>query len=164
MAIDWKKIKISLMNLNMFFVLALIMVITMVVIRLPESYQVFAVTNDIKNSQLKNGDAVFIRDLGEYHIGDNVLKSLPSGGIAETKIVSKVSYPEKIKYESRQQNMSSNDPRPFSEEEIIGKIMFDVPNLGYFMTTFSTGIGIFIMLLIPLTFIIFALIARLKSR
>ncbi len=105
---------------------------------------------------IKINDAIIIKrvDHDQYRIGDIITFMSSDGqyqGLTIThRVVDKVVENEGIlsQYTTKGDNNTAADPTPVFTNDIYGKVLFKIPNVGYVQSFFSKPINFFICLLV----------------
>ncbi len=124
-----------LFNMLVIFTAAVVVFIGVNVFSGAKGYSV--VTNSMSPT-LKRGDLVFVRqtNLEELSEGDIVTVQFPDGSGYFTHKIVKIDYLSGTVTTKGEANLE-NDPQPSGVEQIVGKVWYSVPLLGYI----SIGIG-----------------------
>ncbi|MBR3802917.1 MAG: signal peptidase I [Clostridia bacterium] len=96
----------------------------------------FAVATPSMEDELHEGDMVFVRQAGEYAEGDIITARLPSGGTF-THRIDYIDYENNLVYTKGDSNPQL-DPLPTALDDIIGKVVFSVPALGFISLNFNS--------------------------
>lgn len=96
----------------------------------------FAVASPSMEDELHEGDMVFVRKAGEYAEGDIITARLPSGGMF-THRIDYIDYENNLVYTTGDNNPQP-DPLPTALDDIIGKVVFSVPALGFISLNFNS--------------------------
>ena len=96
----------------------------------------YAVITDSMAPEINRGDVVFVKqtDFGSLNQGDIVTVAFPDGSGCFRIIA--IDYESQIIRTKGDANQS-RDPQPSSGEQIVGKVWYSVPLLGYFSIAFS---------------------------
>ncbi len=97
--------------------------------------EIYAVASPSMEPELSEGDMVFVRASDEYLVGDVVTARLPSGDNFTHRICY-VDSENGLVY-TQGDNNPSVDSLPTSVDDIIGKVVFSVPLLGFLSLKFS---------------------------
>ena len=98
----------------------------------------YAVITDSMAPEINRGDVVFVKqtDFGSLNQGDIVTVAFPDGSGYFTHRIIAIDYESQIIRTKGDANQS-RDPQPSSGEQIVGKLWYSVPLLGYFSIAFS---------------------------
>ena len=99
----------------------------------------YAVITDSMSPDINRGDAVFVKkaDFGSLKQGDVVTVAFPDGSGYFTHRIIAIDYDAQVIRTKGDANQS-RDPQPSSNEQIVGKVWYSVPLLGYFSIALSS--------------------------
>lgn len=126
--------------------------------------KIFAVATPSMEDELHEGDMVFVRAADEYVEGEVITAKLPSGGTF-THRINIVDNEKRLVY-TQGDNNPQQDPQPSSFDDIVGKVVFSVPALGFLALNFNP-VNIMLVLatvLVVLIFVRFLLFHFKKSK
>lgn len=106
---------------------------------------------------VKVGSIVIIKPVSQYKVGDVVTFGGKKDGEIPTthRIVSERVSDGEVVYSTKGDANEDNDPSEIRESEVIGKVLFSVPYVGYIINFARKPIGIVLIILIPALFIIY---------
>ena len=126
---------------------------------------IFPITGNIKfmvvqsgsmEPAIKRGNIVMVKPVGEYKIGDIVTFDLSTSDIGpithrihDIKVVE-----DEVSYITKGDANNAPDMREISRGEIVGKVLFTVPYVGYAVDFAKRPLGFALIILIPATVII----------
>ncbi|MEX0931761.1 MAG: signal peptidase I [Candidatus Paceibacterota bacterium] len=135
-------------------VIALLLLSTLVPI--PGNVEVKIVQSGSMEPAIKTGSIVVIRPSDVLKIGDVVTfgedtkTQVPTTHrIVETQIRSGVQY-----YTTKGDANDTIDPYQVPQSEVIGKVLFDIPFLGYLLDTARKPLGFFIFIILPASIVV----------
>ncbi|MDD5152494.1 MAG: signal peptidase I [Candidatus Pacebacteria bacterium] len=127
---------------------------------------VFPITGNIKvlsvlsgsmEPTIHTGSVVIIKPISDYKIGDvitfgkNTKTEIPTTHrIAEMKAVS-----GEIVYKTRGDANNSEDSKEVSQKEVLGKVYFSIPFLGYIVDFLKKPVGLMLVIVIPAVIIVY---------
>lgn len=125
--------------------------------KIPGNYQVKIVKSGSMEPAIKTGSVVVIKPSTEYKIGDIITfgkdnkKNIPtSHRITATRMAQ-----GKMLYTTKGDANNSADTKETSENEIIGKVVFRLPYLGYVLDMAKRPIGFILLIGIPALAIVY---------
>lgn len=107
----------------------------------------FAVQSDSMAPRLRRGDVVFVRpiDFDKLGTGDIVSAYFPQrDGVFTHRVVEIDDVNRRIR--TRGDHTLSDDPEPTEEDNIIGKLWFSVPYVGFLSLSLESRLPIYILL------------------
>ena len=128
-------------------------------------YKSFVVLSGSMEPAIKTGSVVFVNESGDYQIGDVIT----FGEVSKTKtptthrIVDIMRESEIEKYITKGDANNAEDNEQASKDEIIGKVLFSVPYMGYAVSAAQKPIGFVSILVIPAVIIIYDEILNIKK-
>ena len=145
------------------FSLIFLVAVAMVVSALPisDNFQIKVVQSGSMEPDIKMGGLIIIKPTSQYKIGDvitfsgnfknNKGESLPiTHRIVEMGVTSGEPF-----YVTKGDANGNSDTRHIAQREIIGKVLFSIPYLGYVVETSRRSYGLFAIIIIPAAIIIF---------
>lgn len=98
----------------------------------------YAVITDSMSPEINRGDVVFVKqtDFNSLKQGDIVTVTFPDGSGYFTHRIIAIDYDAQVIRTKGDANQS-RDPQPSVKEQIVGKVCYSVPLLGYFSIAFS---------------------------
>lgn len=123
----------------------------------------YAVATPSMEDELFEGDMVFVRETDKYLEGDIITAKLSNGSLF-THRVYRVDEENRLIY-TMGDNNPKPDPQPTSFDDVVGKVVFSVPQLGNLSLKFNATNVILVLagalvLLMAARFIVF----RIKSK
>ncbi len=130
--------------------IALLLIVS--VLPIPGNIKFMVVQSGSMEPEIKTGSIVMTKPSSEYKVGDIIT----FGAYSKTKAPTTHRIVE-IKngtYITKGDRNNAPDTKPVSQREIIGKVVFDAPHLGYVVAFTRQPIGFVLVLLIPAAIII----------
>lgn len=126
--------------------------------------KLFTVQSGSMEPTIKTGSMILTKSLNNYAAGDIVTfeDSVDHKKTITHRIVS-VQNQDMIRYTTQGDSNASPDSQIISLHQIIGKVIFSVPYLGYPIGFARTTVGFTILVIIPATIIIYEEIHKLKN-
>jgi len=139
-------------------IIALVAVLLVVsVLPITGNFKVMVVQSGSMAPKIKMGSVVVIKPVEEYKIGDVItfgpysrIKAPTTHRIYDIKIED-----GQPVYITKGDANNSPDQREIQKREIIGKVLFDVPYLGYVVSFAKKPIGFTLIIVVPAGLIIF---------
>ncbi len=110
------------------------------------------------------GSVVVIKPVKEYKVGDVITFKKPGQKTPTThRIVKKELKDGSVQFVVKGDANKDADPEPVKKEEIIGKVLFSIPYLGYVGAWARTKVGLVVLVWVPAALIIFEEIMKIKE-
>ncbi len=144
---------------KLFFAVVIAIVVLLIISKLdlPGNFQVLIVRSGSMEPSIKTGSIVVVKPSDEYNVGDVITFS--SGGRNAIPTTHRIM---EIKEENGQKVFvtkgDANDSIDLSEvkeRHVIGRILFDIPYVGYAIATAQKPIGFIFLIAIPALLIIY---------
>lgn len=143
-----------------FFIIAVFIIGALLLTTLfktPGNYEVKIVKSGSMEPSIKTGSIVVIKPGTEYKVGEIITfgkdnqKNIPtSHRIEAVRMVQ-----GKMLYTTKGDANNASDPKEVSQNEIIGKVVFRVPYLGYVLDMAKKPIGFILLVAIPALAIVY---------
>ena len=135
---------------NIFFnilVIVTVIAVAVVAFNLITGTKCYAVTSDSMSDRLVRGDAVFSKpvDFEDLQVGDIITVKVGKAGYFTHRIVDIDSNAKTVT--TRGDANAADDPMPTEEKQIVGRMIFSVPFLGYPSILFA-GFSVYKILII----------------
>jgi signal peptidase len=151
----------NILNLiyNIFIGLLVVVALLMIVSVFPISgnYKIMIVQSGSMMPIIKTGSVVFVKPVDDYKIGDIITfgpyskdKAPTTHRIYDTKIVNRAAA-----YITKGDANNAPDKREVKEKDIIGKVLFSIPFLGYAVDFAKKPLGFALIIIFPAAVIIF---------
>jgi len=135
-----------------FLITILIFVLTPL-LSIQNNYSLKMVLSGSMGPTIKTGSVIMVKPVSDYHIGDVV--TYKYGTRARDLTTHRIVGQEGDEFITKGDNNNAADIYPIKKEQIIGKVVFNIPYAGYIANVISSKMGIFILVLLPALFIIF---------
>lgn len=121
------------------------------------NFQVKIVSSGSMEPAVKVGSIVIIKPVSQYKVGDIVTFGGKQDGEIPTthRIVGERISDGRVVYSTKGDANEDNDPSEVKESDVVGKVLFSVPSVGYIINFARKPIGIILIILIPALFIIY---------
>lgn len=128
------------------------------VLNLPGGWQLFAVQSGSMEPAIKTGSLVVVHPAADYQVGEVItFKNAPTPTTHRIQNIS-----EGI-YMTKGDANDAPDSEPVRQEQILGKVAFLAPYLGYPVTLAKSKEGFLMLIVIPATLIIYSEILNIKT-
>lgn len=124
---------------------------------IPGGAKVFIVQSGSMEPAIKTGSVVVVKSASEYRVGDIITfgpysktKTPTTHRIYEMKVIGG----EPV-YITKGDANNAPDQRQITKREIIGKVMLDMPYVGYAVAAAKTPIGFMLIIIIPAAIIVY---------
>lgn len=161
----WKKIGRILYGL-IFFVLILIAgIVTISTFKIPGNYKLFNVQSGSMEPAIKKGALVIVKPIQNYQKGDVITVSEPANPkVSLTHRIFEVKEKDgKTFYVTKGDANNTPDTEDRPKENVIGKVLFSIPYIGYPIGFAKTRDGLIILIIIPITLIIYSELISIKN-
>lgn len=161
--IDWQKIG----KIGSYFIFSLIVIIAVLVMfsafKFPGNYQIMVVQSGSMKPAIKMGSLVVVKPTSGYKIGDIITyKSADDPKKTTTHRIVGVNEEQGFTfYKTKGDANDAPDLNPIFKENIVGKVLFFIPYLGYLVAFAKTLPGLIILIIIPATIIIYEEIQKI---
>ena len=126
-------------------------------IPVPGNLEVKIVQSGSMEPAIKTGGLVVIKPSGEYHIGDVIMfgedtktKVPTTHRIVADEVRSGVFY-----YTTKGDANEDPDPQQTAQSEVIGKVLFSIPYLGYVLDFAKKPLGFALLIGVPAAIVVF---------
>jgi len=149
--------------------IALVAVLLIVsVLPIPGNYRIMAVQSGSMEPVIKTGSIVIVRPVPQsdyYKIGDIItFKETNKTRTSITHRIYDIKVSEgKPSYITKGDANNSPDRREITEKEVIGKVLFSVPYIGYLVDFVQKPIGFALIIIIPAVIIIGGELKKIKK-
>ena len=138
------------------FIAAIVLLLVISVFPITGNIKFFVVQSGSMEPSIKTGGIVMVKPMDDYKINDVIsfgkatrIKSPTTHRIYDIKVVEGKPY-----YITKGDANNAPDQREVSKSEIIGKVLFDIPYLGYAVDFAKKPIGFALIIIIPAVIII----------
>lgn len=145
--------------------IVLILSIAISIIPLPGNYRIYSVVSGSMEPSLPVGSIVFVKPQPNYQVGDIVTFKTPKDpkNTVTHRLVAKDTAKDQIIYSTKGDANQTKDIENLSSENIIGKVFFNLPFIGYPISYSKTLPGLMILVVVPSTIIIYSEIINIKN-
>jgi len=134
-------------------------------IPLPGNYKVFSVMSGSMEPTIKTGSIVFVKPSSDYKV-DDIISFSESGNINQStthRIIEIIQSDGRIFYKVKGDANDAADWRETPKENVIGKVLFSIPLLGYLLTFAKQPLGFVILVWIPAIIIIWEEVGKIRK-
>lgn len=127
------------------------------------SYQMYIVESGSMVPSLDIGSLIIIREIEpeKLKVGDIITYGGEESQKTVTHRIVEICKGERLSFITRGDANDVNDPLPVRGEAVVGKVIFDIPFLGFLMHFLRTKNGFFLLVLLPAGIIIFSQLFKL---
>ena len=132
-------------------------------IPIPGNIDIKIVQSGSMEPSIKTGGLVIIKPFSEYHIGDVIMfgedtktKVPTTHRIVADEVRSGVFY-----YTTKGDANEDPDPQQVKQSEVIGKVLFSIPYLGYVLDFAKKPMGFILLIGVPATLVVFDEVANI---
>jgi len=137
-------------------VIAILLIVS--VLPVPGNIKFMVVLSGSMEPQIKTGSVVMTKPASDYKVGDVITfgpysktKAPTTHRIFEVKTDSTTGA---ITYITKGDANNAPDAKQISQKDIVGKVMFDIPYLGYIVSFVRKPLGFLLILIIPALIIV----------
>ena len=139
------------------FIILVVLLLIISVLPITGNYKIMTVISGSMEPDIKMGSVVAVKPVADYKIGDVITfgpvsktKAPTSHRIYDIKVVD-----GKPVYITKGDANNAPDAREVFQKDIIGKVLFDVPYVGYAVDFAKKPIGFALIIIVPAAIIIF---------
>ncbi len=160
--------KISKVIYNLFFSLVIALAILLLFSTFPitGNYKILVVKSGSMEPAIHTGSIIFTKPVKDYQIGD-IVTFTGTNANDRTPITHRISdirlQEGKAIYTTKGDANNSPDQREIQYREIIGKLLFSVPFVGYALDAVRQPMGFIFVIVVPALFIIYDEINKIKK-
>jgi len=155
----FKKITVIFANLILVFLLAVGVVILVSFLPLKRNFKILTVTSGSMEPVLKVGSAVVVRGADDYQPGQIITFRAPEAKAEKDyithRVVSTEDHSDGRYYVTRGDANDAPDSVPIAASAVVGRVLFDVPYIGYVLSYIKTLPGLLILVIVPATIIVY---------
>jgi len=147
--------------LRVLYVLLLTALVSVVLLLLatklpiPGNWQVYIVQSGSMEPTINTGSIVVVKPVSEYHAGDIITFSRNRAEIPVThRIIELVEQNGRQQFSTRGDANKSADMETISQRQILGKVRFNIPYLGYGIAAVKQPLGFLFVIIIPALLIV----------
>ena len=142
-------------------VVVLLLVVS--VIPIPGNYKVLMVLSGSMEPVIKVGSIVTVKPRQEYKIDDIITFNLGSKAPTTHRIVDIEEESDKILYMVKGDANEDPDLEKVPKENVIGKVLFSIPFLGYALDFAKKPVGFLLLIWVPAIIVIWEEIRTIKN-
>ncbi len=158
--------KIMMVGINMFLTIIILFGVFIFISFLPieKNYELFSVLSGSMEPAIKTGALVIVRPVDSYGEGDVVTRQIVEENITVThRIIAREEKNGVIYFQTRGDANNVADEDQFTSDTIVGKVLWDVPYMGYIVNFARTKNGLLLFIIIPATAVIIEESWRIKK-
>ena len=142
---------------------AVVFLLAVSIIPIPGNYKVLTVLSGSMEPTLKTGSVVIIKPRASYDTDDIITFEKFENKIVTHRITEKRDDGKEIFYTTKGDANNAQDQEEVSQSKIIGKVLFDVPFVGYIVNFAKQPIWFILLIWVPVMFIIWDEIVKIKK-
>jgi len=152
------------MNIFFFILLLVIALVGISLLPLPNNYKIYSVSTGSMEPVLKVGSLIVVKPQKDYHKNDIVTaKTKDPKNTVTHRIVNVLRSGTNVAFETKGDANNSKDFSAVLKNDIIGKVIFSIPFLGFPISYSKTLPGLIFMIIIPSTIIIYSELINIKN-
>lgn len=151
-------------NMCAAFLVGLIIVVGISAIPFPHNYKLYTVTSGSMEPTILRGSVVIVKPIKEYKVHDIVtIHTQEPGKTVTHRIIKKIEKDKQVTFKTKGDANTSKDSEVLLPQNIIGKVFFSIPIIGYPIAFSKTLPGLIILIVIPATIIIYNELITIKN-
>lgn len=157
----WKLIKKGILVLFSLFILLAIFSL----LPIPGNYKIYTVQSGSMSPEIKSGYAVIVKPTNQYFTSD-IITFNNTDNQKETithRIIDTRQDNNETVYITKGDANDGADSKPVYDNNIVGKVIFSIPLIGYPINFTRTLAGLIILIVVPTTIIIYEEIKKIKN-
>jgi signal peptidase len=159
-----KKIASITYKILLILLLLMMIVIGISVMPLPNNYKIYSVVSGSMQPAITPGSIVLVKPMTTYKVNDIVTMRTPEPRKTIThRVITKIEKKGQITYETKGDANKAKDSQLLLQQNIIGKVFFSIPLLGYPVAYSKTLPGLIFLIVIPATIIIYSELMNIKN-
>jgi signal peptidase len=159
-----KKILKILLGIILAVMISIGLLTIMTILPIPGNFKILTVQSGSMEPALSVGSVILIKPVTEYKIGDVVTKKTDEPGVTIThRIISKDNSSGIPLFETKGDANNIADPEMIPKEMIVGKMLGNVPKLGYLIGFAKTGKGLLVVVFLPAVLIILDEVLKIQK-
>lgn len=128
------------------------------------NYKVYTVQSGSMEPAIRTGSLIFVKPAEDYEIGNIVTRKTEDPKVTVThRIVEKSEKNGEIFFETKGDANNAPDGEKILTGDIIGKMIWGLPFLGYAVSYAKTTQGLILLIIIPAVIIIYDEIGKIKK-
>ncbi len=160
----FKKIFKVITNILFALLLVTIFLVGISLVPFPQNFKIFTVSSGSMKPKIKTGSLVVVRPLNKYFVNDIItVKTKDPKKTVTHRLINIKKEGEFTIFETKGDANNAKDFEKIYQKDIIGKVLFSVPYLGYPISYSKTLQGLIFMIIIPATIIIYSEILNIKN-
>ena len=133
-------------------------------IPLPGNYRLYSVQSGSMEPVLKTGGLIFVKSFSNYQTNDIItVKTDNPKNTVTHRVVTINNQDNQISYEIKGDANQTKDIQPVKHENVVGKVIFHLPFLGYPISYSKTLPGLIFLIIIPTVIIISSEVQSIKT-
>lgn len=145
-------------------IVGIVVLTVMSTLGVPKELQILVVRSGSMEPVIKTGALIFVRSQSAYSEGD-IITFIPEGEKESvTHRIAAIQEQEGIKsFITKGDANNSEDAWQVVRESVLGKVLFNVPYLGYLVAYAKTQMGFILLVVIPATLIVYSEVVDIKK-
>ncbi len=163
----FKKVTVIFANLILVFLLAVGVIILVSFLPLKHNFKILTVTSGSMEPTLGVGSAVVVRGADDYRPDQIITFRAPEAKAEKDyvthRIVSLEEHSDGRYYVTRGDANDAPDSAPIAASAVVGRVLFDVPYIGYVLSYIKTLPGLLILVVVPATIIVYEEVKKIRD-
>ena len=135
-------------------------------LKIPGSYKLLTVQSGSMEPVIRTGSLVIVQPQTTYYIGDVITTSKPADrkvSVTHRIVEVKMKDNKVSSYVTKGDANKTADTEERLPEQVVGKVLFSIPYLGYPVAFAKTQTGLIILVVIPGTLIVYSELVSMKN-
>lgn len=128
-------------------------------IKFPGSYQFFLVQSGSMSPTINTGDLIVIKPVHQYYPDDIITFNSNQNFTTTHRLIRVVNQ----SYFTKGDANTTEDQEIINSSQVLGKVFFTIPKIGYFITFIKSLPGLIILIIIPSALIIYQEFLEIKK-
>jgi signal peptidase len=153
--------------------IAVAAIVAVSVINVPGNYKLLVVHSGSMEPAVHTGSIVLTMPQSDYKKGDVITFKVPEQKDTLTHRIHEVipagsqdsqgKISSEIRYVTKGDANKTPEPTPFAKSEVVGKIVFSIPLIGYLVAFEKTLPGLILLIIIPAVIIVYRELINIKN-
>ncbi len=128
-------------------------------LNLPGNYKIFLVQSGSMSPALKTGDMVIVKPVSKYQSNDIITFNSHQNFTVTHRIIKETDGSFITKGDAN----SVTDQNPIKTSDVLGKVFFTIPKIGYFIMFVKSLPGLIILIIIPSSLIVYQELLEIRK-
>jgi len=167
MKLNVKKIVAYLVSALYFLLILVAVLVAITLLPIKNNYKIYTVMSGSMKPAISVGSIVVVKQVNNYHVGDIITyknsQQISSNDTTTHRIKAEETSGEYRNFVTKGDANNVEDADKIFEYQVIGKVYFSVPIVGYIFAYIKTLPGLMLLIFIPAIIIIYEEIKKIKK-